>query len=224
VVTEPVAARRRNQEVLVMWSKLRFYAVSVVILGLSAAVVWLRYYPPEPVTVRTLLDPPAIVQQVQQLRELVSVKYTVQKIIGLEEQKVPFGSETLAMSVQARVLAGVDLAELRPEDVHVSPDNTVSIRLPTPRLLHVYVDESQTRVAQRTRTWWTPWEPYSKQLDQKARLAALEAVQATALQMGILRDARQNAETAIREFLAALGIESVRFEDGPTGAWAAAAH
>jgi len=38
------------------------------------------------------LDAPSVVQQVQRLSELVSVKYTIQKAIGLEEQKVPLGS------------------------------------------------------------------------------------------------------------------------------------
>jgi hypothetical protein len=53
----------------------------------------------------TTLDPVAVVHQIQRLNELVSVKYTVQRVVGVEEQKVPFGSEKLLLFVQAEVLA-----------------------------------------------------------------------------------------------------------------------
>ena len=52
------------------------------------------------------LDSPAIVRQIQGLSELVSVKYTVQKVVGLEEKKKPVGSEKLLLIVQAEVLGG----------------------------------------------------------------------------------------------------------------------
>ncbi len=46
----------------------------------------------------TTLDPVAVVHQnPARLNELVSVKYTVQKVVGLEEEKVPFGSEKLLL-------------------------------------------------------------------------------------------------------------------------------
>jgi hypothetical protein len=87
----------------------------------------------------------------------------------------------------------------------------VTVRLPRPKVLHVYLDEKQTRVWDRSKTWWTPWEPYDPELDQKARLAALEAIQAAALQMGILSNAQDNAENTVQKALRAGNVESVRF-------------
>lgn len=55
------------------------------------------------------LDAPAIVREIQGLSELVSLKYTIQKVVGLEEKKTPVGSEKLLLIVQAEALAGVDL-------------------------------------------------------------------------------------------------------------------
>src|SRR6266403_4340418 len=110
---------------------------------------------------------------------------------------------------QADVLGGVDLAALSTNDVQVAPNNTVTARLPMAKVLHVYVDEKQTRVWDRSKTWWTPWEGYNPELEQKARLAALEAVQAAAVEMGILSNAQANAEKTIAGFLLAAGVESV---------------
>ena len=50
-------------------------------------------------------------------------------------------------------------------------------------------------------------------LERKARMAALEEVRKAALESGILQDAEKSAETAIRDFLKALGIE-VEFRPG----------
>ena len=48
-------------------------------------------------------------------------------------------------------------------------------------------------------------------LEHKARMQALEDIRAAALEMGILNEARRNAETDIREILRAFGIDKVAF-------------
>ena len=204
-----------------MWKTIKFYTVSTIILVLGAACVYLYYFGRREAVVHRVLDPPAVVKEIQRLSELVTVKYSIQKVIGLKEEKVPFGSEQVLLMVQADVLGGVDLAGLSTNDVQIAPNNTVTARLPAAKVLHVYVDENQTRVWDRSKTWWTPWVPFNPELEQKARLAALEAVQAAALEMGILSNAQQNAEKTIYEFLHAAGVESVRFKtsaEGSTGA------
>ncbi len=120
------------------------------------------------------------------------------------------------MMVQATVLGGVDLAELKVDDVKVDAEKRITIKLPPPKVMHVFPNEKETKVWDRAKTWWTPWVTTDKDLEKKARLTALEAVQAAALEMGILRDAQQNAEKSIREFLRAVGIASVTFETSST--------
>ena len=195
-----------------MWKRIKFYAVSIVIVALAAAALYYRFFPKREGMIRRVVDAPAILQQVQQLNELVTVKYNIQKVIGLKEEKVPFGSESVLLMVQATVLGGVDLASLKPEDVSVNAGNRLTIKLPPPKVMHVFVNDKDTKVWDREKTWWTPWVGYNPELEQKARLAALEAVQVAALEMGILSNAQQNAETTIRGFLHTLTIESVSFE------------
>jgi hypothetical protein len=159
---------------------------------------------------RQRIDPPSVLAQVQRLNQLATVKYTIQKVIGLTEQKEPLGSESILLIVQASVQAGIDLAGLRPDDVRVRPDGTVVVRLPAPKILNVSVDEKETKVWDRQKTWWTPWVSYSLDLEHRARLAGLEGVNQAALDMGILSQAEKNAETSIRGLLALAGIKEVQ--------------
>ena len=153
----------------------------------------------------------AVVQQIQRLSELVTVKYSIQKVIGLEEQKVPFGSEKVLLMVQATVLGGVDLSQISTQDVTGADTGSLTINLPAPRVMHVFVNDNETKVWDRSKTWWTPWVAFNPELEQNARRAALEAVQQAALQMGILSNAQQNAENTLREFFAPSGISNVAF-------------
>ena len=165
--------------------------------------VWTRQ-PAEPA-----LDPTAVVAQIRQLNQLATVRYTVQKVVGLEEQRQPVGSEKILLVVQASVDAGIDLAGLQPRDVSTDKDGTVTLRLPPARILNVAVDEKQTKVWDREKTWWTPWVPYSRDFEQRARIAGVDAIRQAALDMGILRQAERNAESAISTLLGLAGVRKV---------------
>ena len=160
------------------------------------------------------LDPPSILTQVRQLNQIASVQYTVQKVVAIREQKQPVGSESILLILQASIEAGIDLAALRREDVSVGSNGGIVIRLPHAQILHVSVDEKQTKVWDRQKTWWTPWIPYSVDLEQRARVAGLEEAKQTALEMGILRQAESNAMTSIRGLLGLVGVKTVVFIPG----------
>lgn len=148
----------------------------------------------------TELQAPGILRQVQALSELATVKYSIQKVVGLREDKVPVGSESILLVVQGTVIAGVDLKELDEREIQVEADR-VLMKLPEPKILHVYLDDKHTQVWDRKVTWWTPWVPYNPDLERQARLRATDSIRTQAEEMGILRDARRNAETTIRSFV-----------------------
>ncbi len=56
------------------------------------------------------LDTPSVVREIRQLNELVTVRYSIEKVVGMKEQKSPLGAESILLLVQGRVLAGVDLS------------------------------------------------------------------------------------------------------------------
>jgi hypothetical protein len=64
----------------------------------------------------------------------------------------------------------------------------------------------------RSITWWTPWVFPDVDLEHKARMEAIDDIKEAALEMGILGEARRNAETSIRVLLRAFGIEEAAFD------------
>jgi hypothetical protein len=184
------------------------WTLAGAIAGIAVAAVFffvLNHLTP---SLRTF-DQPAIVREIQGLSELVSVKYTVQKVVGLEEKKTPVGSEKLLLIVQAEVLAGVDLATVSPGSIKILPHGEIKITLPPARIFHIVIDDKQTKVWDRQITWWTPWVSPNPDLERQARLAAIESIKQAALDMGILDQAQRNAETVIRNLLRTLGAKSV---------------
>ncbi len=163
--------------------------------------------------VTKVVDPPAVLTQIRALRELVTVKYRLQKVVAIEEQKVPFGTERLLLFVQAEVAAGVDLSHLDEGYVKQLSDGGIAVSLPRAAISSVVIDDTQTRTWDRTVTWWTPWVAYNQDLERQARLMAKADCEKAAIEMGILQQARRNAEEAVRALLMQAGATSVRFLD-----------
>jgi hypothetical protein len=193
-----------------MYLRIKWAAYGIVAGVLLAAMVYLatRNLTRATAPARTV-DAASVVHEIQRLNELVSVKYTIQKVVGLEENKVPFGSEKLLLFVQAEVLAGIDLSTLAAGDVKLLPDKRMQVTLPPPKIVHIVIDDKATKVWDRRITWWTPWVPYNPDLERQARLAARDAVEKAALDMGILDQARRNADTGVRSLLETMGVKSV---------------
>jgi hypothetical protein len=189
------------------------WTVAGAVLGFALAAVFFFAWQHRGFPLQTL-DAPAVVRQIQSLSELVSVKYTVQKVVGLEEKKTPVGSEKLLLIVQAEVLAGVDLSEVSPGSIKILPGETIKVAMPPARIFHLVIDDKETKVWDRQITWWTPWVSADPDLERQARLAAIAAIKQAALDMGILNQAQRNAETVIRNLLMTLGAKSVQL--GPT--------
>lgn len=154
------------------------------------------------------LNSEAVVTQVKQLNQLVTVKYRIQRVVGLREPKVPFGEESILLMVQGEALAGVDLAVMTSRDVRYTGRRTVTITMPRAKLFNAFLDERETKVWDRQITWWTPWVPYDPDLEHKARLQALDDLRSAALSMGILDQAQKNAELSIRDLLSAFDVKA----------------
>jgi hypothetical protein len=154
------------------------------------------------------LDAVSVITQIKQLKQLVTLRYSIQRVVGLREPKVPIGEESILLMVEGQALAGVDLAKLTVGDIRYTDKRSVTITLPAAKLFDTFLDEKQTKVWDRQITWWTPWVPFDPDLEHKARLQAIDDVRAAALRMGILSQAQTNAESAIRDLLTALDLRA----------------
>lgn len=164
--------------------------------------------------VRHPASPAIIITQVHKLNQLVTVRYSIQRVVGIREPKVPVGEESILLMVQGEVLAGVDLERVHSRDIVYAGDRKIIVSLPPARLFNSFLDEDQTKVWDRRITWWTPWIPYDPDLEHKARLQAIGEVRDAALKMGILDQAEKNARVSIRELLSAFNLQ-VSFKTQP---------
>lgn len=192
---------------------LAFISTALVLFLVIGMAVYFRYYAPVGSFIHRDLDPASVVHEVQQLSELVTVRYVMQKVIGTTEQHQPLGQESILLLVQGKVLAGVNLAQMNQYDVESIRGHQASLRLPPPRVIETFIDEAHTQVWDRKITWWTPWVTPDPNLEHQARLLALDSIRSAAIENGILNEARRNAQDTIRKFLAALGVTTVSFRE-----------
>src|SRR5580700_1502542 len=95
---------------------------------------------------------PVMLQQVQNLSQLVTVKYVVEKVVLLEDTskwyELSLGESSVLMVAHGVVKAGVDLKELKPGDLEAA-GKTVTIKLPPARITDCYLDDKLTQVIER---------------------------------------------------------------------------
>lgn len=154
----------------------------------------------------TVYNTSAVVKQVQTLSQLVTVKYVMEKIVVYEDVKwFPGGDNRVLMIAHGIVKAGVDFQKLKPEDLEFDGQNKkAKIRLPAPQITDCYLDEKKTQIIERSTGLL---RTFDKDLEQTARLIAVEDVRRGARNAGILKDAEERARAQIEKFFQQLGCE-----------------
>ncbi|MBI2924138.1 MAG: DUF4230 domain-containing protein [Verrucomicrobia bacterium] len=145
-----------------------------------------------------------ILKQVQSLSQLVTVKYVLEKVVILEDVKW-YGESRVLLVAHGVVKAGVDLGQLKPEDVEVGLKK-ITIALPTARITDVYLDEQKTRVIERTTG---VLRTFDKDFEQNARRQAIDDIRRGAFQSGIIQDANERARQQLVSLFQQLGYAEV---------------
>lgn len=163
---------------------------------------------------------PPVITQIRELGRLESASYTVEKVL---EGGVDQGNQLLNLLLGDRllfiahgeVIAGVDLTELRDEDVVVSDDRqSVTLRLPPARVLTKRLDNDLSRVYDRSQGWLTKGDP---ELESRVRQEAERAVLLAACDGGILSQSQQNAQRQVQILLLALEFREINFLPARSG-------
>jgi hypothetical protein len=149
----------------------------------------------------------AIIQQVQTLSELVTVKYVIEKIVILEDTKW-YGENRVLLLAHGIVKAGLDLRDLKPENIQIQGEK-LTIKLPKERITDAYLDEKKTQVIERTTGII---RQFDKDLEQTARKSAIADIRSAALQNGILKDAHERAVSELKPLFLRLGFKEVEFK------------
>ncbi len=158
-----------------------------------------------------LPDPVTIVHEVRSLARLETIKFSLEKIITAETRQGVFKwlvGDRLILVAHGEVIAGIDLNKLDPEALEVR-GGVLYVQLPDPEIFVVAVDNEQSYVYDRDTGLFTDGEV---DLESKARLAAEQEIEESALKDGILELAAQNAESYLGGLFRELGFPVVIFE------------
>jgi len=150
-----------------------------------------------------------VVRQIQSLARLETAQYTLEKVIAAETGQGAlsglFGDKLLFVA-HGEVIAGVDLSQLQPNDVVVSPEGRVTIIMPAAEVFISRLDNEKSYVYDRQTGLFTKGDI---NLESVARQAAEDQLRQGALEDGILNLAQSNANNVIDRLLRTLNFTEV---------------
>ncbi len=147
-----------------------------------------------------------VIQQVQTLSDLVTVKYVLEKVVILNDVKW-YGENRVFLLAHGIVKAGLDLKRITADDVTIS-GKKICLRLPPPQITDAYLDEPQSQVIDHTTGLL---RAFDKDLEQTARQNAVDDIRRAARTDGILDEADKRARLELELFLRHVGFEQVEF-------------
>ena len=157
-----------------------------------------------------ILDPVTIINQVQSLARLETIRYTVEKVITEETNQnvlAPLIGDRLLFVAHGYVIAGIDMSKIKPEDLWL--DGTVlNVRLPAAEVLVATIDNDKSYVYNRQTGLLAKADP---NLETQARQVAEQEINKAALDDGILDQAMANAKTYLLWFFETLGYKQINF-------------
>ena len=214
-MTEPIPGGRRARWPWVLAALGVAFLISIV--GIVVAFRSLVDRIPTPDDVAAALAPepyenvgPTVVQSIRSLADLTTVEYVEYTVIekGTDSGILAWArGDSLTLLAVARIGAGVDLSAITADSFDVDPDTgVVTVRLPSPEIQYIAVDNGATQVIDRTTGLFTKGDP---RLETDARQVAETVLLQQAESAGILQEAEDNAVTALTNFLLGLGYTQV---------------
>jgi len=186
---------------------LLFVVIVAMLVGFWFALPYLSRFTNPP----RIASTPTLVTQVQSLSQLVTVKYVLEKVVLIEDEshwfELQLGENRLLMVAHGIVKAGVDLSEIKPGDIRTSGKKII-VKLPPARITDCYLDDKYTEVVDRKTGLL---RTFDKDLEQNARRQAVEDINRSARNSGILKDADERARAQLTGFFRQWGYEDVEF-------------
>jgi hypothetical protein len=159
--------------------------------------------------------PPDVITEVRELARLEGVSYHIERVVDLKDkQQALFGlvtaDDAILLVASGDVVAGVDLGQLKPEDVVIGADrHTVTLRLPPAEVFSARLDSDRTYVHTRQTDLLAQRK---ESLETDARRAAEQTLKAAAEDAGILKRAEESVGRTVRALVRSLGYETVRVD------------
>jgi hypothetical protein len=153
---------------------------------------------------------PAVVEKIQRLNRLETVVYSLDTVVADGSSAIlpdALAGDRILLVVHGESIAGIDLTQLKPEDVRIDAGgHGIHVTLPPSQLFVTTLDNRHTRVYTRSTGLLVPVD---QNLESDTRAKAQDQLQQAALGDGILDAARRNARATVTALLYSLGFEQV---------------
>lgn len=151
--------------------------------------------------IRSSINVESVLTDVQQLSQLTSIRYTYENRITASREvpallAIAYGQE-LTMEAVGYVNAGVDLSTMTTADITLQ-GGVLQVVIPAAQLQDCFFNENESRIVDQRSALFAQ---YSEDLQIAARRIAIDRFRASALENGILDDARAQAEAAVGALL-----------------------
>lgn len=157
-------------------------------------------------------DPVTYINEVRALARLETIQYSVEKVVTGETRGGTFAfllGDKILFVGHGTVIAGIDMAKLRPEDMRFE-NGVLTVRLPPAEIFIATLDNEKSYVYDRQSGALSRPDP---NLETQVRQVAEQEILKAALEDGILEQAQANAEAYLIKFFAALGYPNTIFVD-----------
>ena len=191
----------------------------VLVIGLTVFAGWMLWRQTKRSAVQVFtpreeqVDISALVTRVRALNRLETATMRVVHVSTITQsyELVPnaIAGDELTFFAAGDVIAGIDLSQLKEDDVKREPDGTIVVRLPTSQTLVTRIDNRESRVLNRKTGLFRRSD---MNLESRARQYAEQSIRNEAMNKGILNLASQNAEVKVAELLHMFGFQRVRCE------------
>jgi hypothetical protein len=161
-------------------------------------------------TATIIADPQTIINEVQALARLETIRYTVEKVVTAEVNQGVLGplfGERLLFVAHGYVIAGIDMSKIKAEDLWLAGE-MLNVRIPATEVLVATLDNDKSYVYDRQTGLFTKGDPA---LETQVRQVAEEEILKAAIADGILEQGASNAQTHLRWFFETLGYKQINF-------------
>lgn len=160
--------------------------------------------------------PIVVITHVKALGRLETAEFAMRTVIDLENEpnnlwENIFGTDRLMLVAEGEVVAGIDLAKVKPANILVS-GTTVNITLPSPEILYSRIDNNRTYVYERKTGLF---RQVDKTLEGRARLLAEQSMVDWAIQRDIYGKAAESARLHVENLLRSLGFTEIIIQFAP---------
>jgi hypothetical protein len=169
---------------------------------------------PKPeVDVRTI-----VVRQVSGASELTTAVFSMESVVPTRQDmklgNYTVGSTTLLYIAYGEVRAGVDLKDLKADNVQIVND-TIQLQLPPPRILDSKIDVNRSSVYDYNRGFLGLGPDVAPQLQTIAQRETLKKIVSAACSQGVLKQANDRAELVVEKLLNTAGYKQVQVKTQP---------